>query len=173
MNFCPKAWNSVQVQSSVQDRVARWLLKRTLAWLSLLLKSCMTCCSELPIVGFAGTLTVCSHPGEHPKLSQSALFLAVALKYHEKDHWDHLAFQPPHCTQGCYYLETTPGGGLSEPRTSSVFRVQSRSWSSYTLQPSFVNGNGNVCFSEILGGWHEPGTMGMPAATWIITNNLC
>lgn len=56
----------------------------------------MTCCSELPAVGFAGTLMVFSHVGNHPKLPQTTLFLAVALKYHERDCQVHLAFQPPH-----------------------------------------------------------------------------
>lgn len=58
----------------------------------------MTCCSELPIVGSASTLAVFSHVGNHPKLPQTTLFLAVALRYHERDRRDHLAFQPPHYT---------------------------------------------------------------------------
>lgn len=43
----------------------------------------MTCRSELPFVGFAGTLTILSHMGNYPKLPVTTLLLAVALKYHE------------------------------------------------------------------------------------------
>lgn len=123
--------------------------------------------------GSAGTLTVFSHTGNHPVLPQTTLLLAVAWKYHERDRRDHSEFQPPHFTQCCYYLETALGDGLSELRTSSLFRVQSMAWSFYTLQASFVKWGHDACFSEILGGLHATVTVEMPGAvlTFVVSHH--